>query len=75
MGIWTWPFIFVVAVITFICIAAERKTKTAGALLEGRDEINEAIEEHPFMLNPIIWIALVAVAFMGIVIIYYAASF
>ena len=33
-----------------------------------------AIEEHPFTLNPIIWIVLVAVFFIGIVIFYYAAS-
>lgn len=72
--IWIMPLIFVVLLISFICIVAERKSRRSGKLLESRDEIGEAIAEHPFTLNPLVWVALVSVSFIFIIIIYYAAS-
>ena len=75
MDIWTGPLIVVIVIICLICIAAVRKTPSEVPEIEGRTEIKEVIEDHPFTLNPILWIILVAVAFMGIVIVYYATSF
>ena len=44
-------------------------------LVNGQDSaIPKAIEEHPFTLNPIIWVIAVAGIFMFIVIFYYATS-
>jgi len=47
----------------------------AVVVVDGQENlIPDPIEEHPFTLNPIIWVVLVAVFFIGIVIFYYAAS-
>lgn len=74
MGIWTGPLIIVAVTISLISIAAIRKSSKMASLVDGRDEIAEAIEEHPFTLNPIIWVIMVAVIFIGIVIFYYATT-
>ena len=75
MDIWTGPLIVVIVIICLISIVAVQKTSRKVPAVKGRAEIKEVIEDHPFTLNPILWIILVAVAFMGIVIVYYAASF
>jgi len=52
-----------------------KKWNKATVVINGTDDqISGPIEEHPFTLNPIIWIALVAAIFIGIVIFSYAAS-
>jgi hypothetical protein len=76
MDIWTIPFIIVVIIIITICILAFKKTSRAvGILNEKNAEIPEAVEDHPFTLNPILWIILVAALFVGIIILYYAFSY
>ena len=76
MDIWTIPFIIVVIVICTICAVSVRKTeRTAGILNEKNAEIPDAIEEHPFTLNPILWIILVSAIFVGLIILYYAFSY
>lgn len=72
MTIWIMPLIIVAAIVLWITIYGIRKTTKANVLVDGRDEISETIQEHPFTLNPIIWIILVATIFIGIVIAYYA---
>lgn len=76
MDIWTKPLIFVVIIICFIGFAGVRKmNKTSAALKGQKQSIPEAIEDHPFTLNPIVWVIFVASFFIGIVIFYYATSF
>ncbi len=76
MAIWTIPFTIVVIIICLISVVSARKTNKASALVTGKDsEIPEVIEDHPFTLNPIFWIILIATVFTGIVIVYYATSF
>jgi hypothetical protein len=76
MDIWTIPFIIVVIIIITICIFAVKKTSRAvGILNEKNAPIPEAVEDHPFTLNPIFWIILVAALFVGIIILYYAFSY
>ena len=75
MAIWTIPLIFVTLLICLISYLSVRKSSKARAMVEGRTEINETIENHPFTLNPVIWIILIAAFFIGIVIFYYATSF
>ena len=75
MDIWTGPLVVVIIIICLISIAAVRKSSKEVPMVEGRTEIKEVIEDHPFSLNPILWIILVAAVFMGIVIVYYATSF
>lgn len=75
MDIWTGPLIIVIVIICLISIFAVRKSSREVREVEGRTEINSAIVKHPFTLNPLLWIILIAVTFMGIVITYYATSF
>ncbi len=75
MDIWVFPMIIVVAIICTIALASARKWHRADATVNGQDSaIPKAIEEHPFSMNPIIWVIAVAGAFMFIVIFYYATS-
>lgn len=73
LAIWIMPFIIVSAIVVWITIASIRKSSKLSSLSTGRDEIAPAIEEHPFTLNPIIWIILLATVFIFIVIVYYAS--
>ena len=75
MDVWTVPLITVVLIICIIGFISVKKWNKAKVVVDGQDnQISGPIEEHPFTLNPIIWIVLVAVLFIGIVIFYYAAS-
>ncbi|WP_318615974.1 hypothetical protein [Sporosarcina sp. YIM B06819] len=75
MDIWTVPMIIIITIICAIGLASVRKWHRVDPVVDGEDSaIPEAIEEHPFTLNPIIWVILVALMFMFIVIFYYAAS-
>lgn len=76
MDVWAVPLITVVLIICLIgFISVKKWNKAAVVVVDGQnDQIPGPIEEHPFTLNPIIWIVLVAVFFIGIVIFYYAAS-
>lgn len=75
MDIWTVPLIIVILIICLIGIKSVRKWNKADPVVDGKDSsIPEAIEDHPFTLNPIIWVILVASAFTFIVIFYYATS-
>ena len=77
MDIWTIPFGIVVIIICAIGIISARKSsRTAAGFLNERDaELPKAIEDHPFTLNPIIWVIMVAALFIGIIIFYYAFTF
>lgn len=77
MDIWTIPFAIVVIIICAIGIAsAQKSNRAATGFLNERDaEMPKAIEDHPFTLNPILWIIAVAAIFIGIIIFYYAFSF
>lgn len=72
MAIWIIPYIFVAAIIVWICVAAIRKSSKFSSVLNGRDEIAEEIVEHPFTVNPIIWVIIIATLFISWIIFYYA---
>lgn len=74
MMIWFYPFLLVTAIIVAIAFVSVRKLRLASIQLNEKDEISPKIASHPFTLNPIIWVILVATAFMFIVITYYAAN-
>lgn len=75
MDIWIVPMIIVGVIICTIALASARKFHRADVLVNGQDSpIPKVIEEHPFTLNPIIWVIGVAAIFMFIVIFYYATS-
>ncbi|MDS9470423.1 hypothetical protein [Sporosarcina pasteurii] len=58
----------------WITVAAIRKSSRLNSLAVGRDEIPEAVEEHPFRLNPVIWVIFIASLFIAFVIVYYASG-
>ncbi|WP_301108154.1 hypothetical protein [Sporosarcina sp.] len=72
--IWLWPMVFVSAIMLAICLAGLRKSSRALQLNE-KDQIPETAANHPFTMNPLLWIILVASVFTFIVIFYYWASF
>ncbi len=74
LDVWTVPLILVVLIICVIGITAVLKWNKAVIVIGEDGPIPAEIEEHPFTLNPIIWVVLVATFFIGIVIFYYAAS-
>jgi hypothetical protein len=75
LDIWTVPLIIVVLIICMIGFISVRKWNKANTVFETQDSQTAAtVEEHPFTLNPIFWVILVSVFFIGIVIFYYAAS-
>ncbi|WP_146552332.1 hypothetical protein [Rummeliibacillus sp. SL167] len=73
MGIWTWPLIFVVILISAVSfIWTLRIAKKQEAQNDSYDEsYSKTVENNPTMLNPIIWCYIISGVFMGIVIIYY----
>ncbi|MBD7907291.1 MULTISPECIES: hypothetical protein [Sporosarcina] len=76
--IWAIPIGVVVAVMVIIGVLAVRKKphyNPDGVLNRQDRSVAEPIEDHPFTLNPILWVILVAALFSVIVIFYYWASF
>lgn len=72
LAIWILPYLVVTAIILWITVTSVRKAMMS---MGERTEISETIEDHPFTLNPIIWVILLATIFIGIVIVYYAVNF
>lgn len=76
MGIWAWPLVFVIFIIIGIGFYATWRIMVFD---RKRQEVNDSpipqtIKEHPFVLNPIIWVYLTALLFVTILIAYYVAS-
>lgn len=76
MGIWAWPLVFVIFIISGIGFYATWRIMVFD---RKRQEVNDApipqtMKEHPFVLNPIIWVYLTALVFVTILIAYYVAS-
>lgn len=67
--------IFVTLLMSWISLASMYKARKMSHQVAGRTEIGEAIEEHPYALNPVVWIIIISYLFMGFTIVYYAASF
>lgn len=76
MAIWIFPLIIVFVIIGFIGWKAVRNWDAIAATSfnEQDHNVNEAVEDHPFTLNPIIWVIGVAALFMLFVIFFYWAS-
>ena len=76
--IWLVPVVLVIVIMALIGVLAVRKKpefNPDGVLNREDRSMAQPIEDHPFTLNPILWVILVAVLFMGIIIMYYWASF
>ncbi len=76
--IWAIPIGVVVALIVIIGVLSIRKKpdyNPEGVLNRQDRSVAKPIEDHPFTLNPILWVILLAALFAVIVIFYYWASF
>ncbi|PIC64373.1 hypothetical protein CSV79_07030 [Sporosarcina sp. P13] len=72
--IWLWPMVITSGIMILVCIAGIRKSNQSMQLSE-TNRIPETAAEHPFTMNPLLWIILIASFFIFIVIFYYWASF
>lgn len=74
LDIWTTPLVIVVSIMVLIGLAGIRKSSRSFQLNE-KNQIPNIAAEHPFMMNPLLWIIVVATVFILAVIFYYWASF
>ncbi|WP_019416119.1 hypothetical protein [Paenisporosarcina sp. TG20] len=76
MGMWTWPLMGVVLIISAIGFNATRRIMTFERKRQSANDspIPESVKEHPFVLNPIIWVYLASLIFVSLLIFYYATS-
>ena len=75
MDIWTIPVMVVIVIITVIAWKSVRNWTTPVVRINEQDQrIPEAVEDHPFTVNPIIWVIGIASLFILFVIFYYWAS-
>ncbi|MDN4608946.1 hypothetical protein P5G49_15905 [Sporosarcina sp. F6_3S_P_2] len=74
MAIWIVPLAIVFIIIGIIGWRAVRVWDTAVVLNEKDQRVADAVEDHPFTLNPIIWVIGVAALFILFVIFFYWAS-
>jgi len=77
MAIWIIPLAIVFVIIGLIGWKAVRKWDAIAATSFNEmddSRIPEAVEDHPFSLNPIIWVIAVAALFILFVIFFYWAS-
>ena len=76
MGIWTWPLL---GVIFIICAIGFVMTRRIMVFERKRGQTNDtpipvAVKDHPFTLNPILWVLVAALVFVSILIGYYYAT-
>lgn len=73
MGMWTWPLIVVVVIISLISLIWTARFAKHQEVQRGTNDesYSEIVENNPNMLNPIFWIYGIAGIFMGIVMVYY----
>lgn len=75
MDIWLIPVVIVIAISAFIAVKSVRNWNSPVVRLNEQDQrIPEAIEDHPFTVNPIIWIIAIVSLFVLFIIFYYWAS-
>lgn len=76
MAIWIFPLAIVFVIISFIGWKAVSKWDAIAATTFNEQDHNvpETVEDHPFSLNPIIWVIGVAALFILFVIFFYWAS-
>ncbi|WP_075618202.1 hypothetical protein [Paenisporosarcina indica] len=76
MDIWTWPLLIVVTIIAAIGLYATRSImKFENRRQQTTDSpVANVVKEHPYSMNPIVWVLVAALVFISIVIAYYVAS-
>jgi len=76
MDIWAWPLLGVVIIISAIGLYSTLSImKFENRRLQANDSpVSQKVKQHPYTMNPIVWVLLAALVFIAIVIAYYTAS-
>ena len=76
MDIWAWPLLGVVIIISAIGLYSTLSImKFENRRLQTNDSpVSQEVKQHPYTMNPIVWVLLAALVFIAIVIAYYTAS-
>lgn len=76
MGIWTWPLLGVILIISAIGFYSTLSImKFENRRQQANDSpVSQAVKEHPYTMNPVVWVLVAALVFISVIIAYYAAS-
>jgi Trk-type K+ transport system membrane component len=76
MGLWTWPLLGIIIIIGAIGFYTTRRIMVFERKREQTNDspIPVAVKDHPYSLNPIIWVYFAALVFIAILIGYYYAT-
>ncbi|KOP79247.1 short-chain dehydrogenase [Lysinibacillus sp. FJAT-14745] len=73
MGMWLIPALIAITIISAISLVSTLKIAkmTSQRKSENDTPISETVEEYTTMLNPIVWVYIIFLLFLGIMIFYY----
>ncbi|AVK82932.1 short-chain dehydrogenase [Lysinibacillus sp. B2A1] len=73
MGMWLIPALIAITIISVISFVSTLKIAkmTSERKSENDTPISETVEEYATMLNPIVWVYIIFLLFLGIMIFYY----
>ncbi|QPQ32254.1 short-chain dehydrogenase [Lysinibacillus sp. JNUCC 51] len=73
MGMWLIPALIAITIISVISFVSTLKIAkmTSQRKSENDTPISETVEEYATMLNPVVWVYIIFLLFLGIMIFYY----
>jgi len=73
MGMWLIPALIAITIISVISFVSTLRIAkmTSERKSENDTPISETVEEYATMLNPIVWVYIIFLLFLGIMIFYY----
>ncbi|KMY29338.1 hypothetical protein [Lysinibacillus] len=73
MGMWLIPALIAITIISAISLVSTLKIAkmTSQRKSENDTPISETVEEYATMLNPVVWVYIIFLLFLGIMIFYY----
>lgn len=77
MGMWLIPALIAIAIISAISLVSTLKIAkmTSQRKSENDTPISETVEDYSTMLNPIVWVYIIFLLFLGIMIFYYWSKY
>lgn len=77
MGMWLIPALIAITIISAISLVSTLKVAkmTSQRKSENDTPISETVEEYGTMLNPIVWVYIIFLLFLGIMIFYYWSKY
>ncbi|MBG9455361.1 short-chain dehydrogenase [Lysinibacillus sphaericus] len=77
MGMWLIPALIAITIISAISLVSTLKIAkmTSQRKSENDTPISETVEDYSTMLNPIVWVYIIFLLFLGIMIFYYWSKY